>query len=115
MAGISVARVRSLKRLLSAATRHRMAAEIKAARKKEGLTQADVAEAIGIKQAFFARLESGQSQISIERYLAIAVAIGFDPSKKLKALFAALMHDRGHSARLLSPRRKSDDRTRVAS
>lgn len=104
---VTVARVRLLKRLL--ATQRRMAEAVKAERRKRGLTQGQVAEAIGVKQPFFAQLESGRSPMTIARFLGIAEVVGFNPCK--------LMKDCMHSARILSSsgRRKGDDRARAAS
>lgn len=51
-----------------------------------GLTQNDLADALGEYQSFVARLESGQRRVDVIEFLDIASVVGFDP----KALIARL-------------------------
>jgi transcriptional regulator with XRE-family HTH domain len=55
-------------------------------RRKAGLTQAAVARALGEPRAWVARIESGRRRIDVVEYLALAEAIGFDPTKALAPL-----------------------------
>ncbi|RVH04379.1 helix-turn-helix domain-containing protein [Sinorhizobium meliloti] len=57
-------------------------------RKAAGLTQDDVAMALGEHQSFVARLESGQRRIDVIEYLTVAQVIGFDPAEALKQLIS---------------------------
>ena len=52
---------------------------IKARRENAGLTQADVATALGRYQSYVANIESGQRRIDVVEFLDLAQAIGFDP------------------------------------
>jgi transcriptional regulator with XRE-family HTH domain len=51
-----------------------------------GMTQDDLADALGEYQSFVARLESGQRRIDVIEFLDIAKVVGFDP----KALITKL-------------------------
>jgi len=51
-----------------------------------GMTQEDLADALGEYQSFVARLESGQRRIDVIEFLDIAKVVGFDP----KALIAKM-------------------------
>lgn len=55
-------------------------------RKAAGLTQDDVAKALGEHQSLVARLESGQRRIDVIEYISLAKVIGFDPGIELRAL-----------------------------
>jgi transcriptional regulator with XRE-family HTH domain len=55
-------------------------------RKKAGLTQADVADALGRHQSFVATVESGQRRIDVVELLEFAGAIGFDPHLAIKRM-----------------------------
>jgi transcriptional regulator with XRE-family HTH domain len=57
---------------------------IASARKRAGLSQAQVARALGRHQPFIATLESGQRRIDVVELIELAEAIGFDPSRLLK-------------------------------
>jgi HTH-type transcriptional regulator/antitoxin HipB len=65
--------------------RHLLLVElIASARKRAGLSQAQVARALGRHQPFIATLESGQRRIDVVELIELAEAIGFDPSRLLK-------------------------------
>jgi HTH-type transcriptional regulator/antitoxin HipB len=65
--------------------RHLLLVELVAsARKRAGLSQAQVARALGRHQPFIATLESGQRRIDVVELIELAEAIGFDPARVLK-------------------------------
>lgn len=51
-----------------------------------GMTQEDLADALGEYQSFVARLESGQRRIDVIEFLDIAKAVGFDPKDLIAKL-----------------------------
>jgi HTH-type transcriptional regulator/antitoxin HipB len=55
-------------------------------RKRAGLTQADVAKALGRYQSFIAGIESGQRRVDIVEFLDLAEIIGFDPQSVVREL-----------------------------
>jgi transcriptional regulator with XRE-family HTH domain len=55
-------------------------------RLKAGLTQTDVAKALGRHQSFVATVESGQRRIDVVELLQFAEAIGFDPHAALRRM-----------------------------
>lgn len=62
--------------------------KLKSARAKQGLSQADVAHAVGSKQPAIARMEAGQvSQVSMDFLLKVALSLGvgvhFPASRKI--------------------------------
>jgi transcriptional regulator with XRE-family HTH domain len=58
------------------------------ARKKAGLTQAELAKKLGEYQSFVARLESGQRRVDLVEFLELADALGFTPGQATKRLRA---------------------------
>jgi transcriptional regulator with XRE-family HTH domain len=50
------------------------------------MTQADLAARLGEYQSFVARLESGQRRVDVVEFLALAEALGFDPTRAISAL-----------------------------
>ncbi|MDX0462688.1 helix-turn-helix domain-containing protein [Sinorhizobium medicae] len=63
-------------------------------RKIAGLTQDDLAKAVGEHQSFIARLESGQRRIDVIEYVTLAQVIGFDPTEALKQLISEVEQER---------------------
>ncbi|MDW9778593.1 helix-turn-helix domain-containing protein [Sinorhizobium meliloti] len=63
-------------------------------RKAAGLTQDDLAKAMGEHQSFVARLESGQRRIDVIEYVTLAQVIGFDPTEALKQLISEVEQER---------------------
>lgn len=55
-------------------------------RHNAGLTQAEVATALGRHQSFIATVESGQRRIDVVELLQFAEAIGFDPHAGLRRM-----------------------------
>src|ERR1700679_578006 len=63
----------------------RIGARLRALRNEAGLTQADVAEAVGVAPETMSRLERGRLQPSTDLVTRLAAAIGVEPG----ALFVA--------------------------
>lgn len=57
-------------------------------REAAGVTQAELAAALGQYQSFVARLESGERRIDVIEFLDIAQVIGFDPKSIISKLEA---------------------------
>ena len=57
-----------------------------AARRKAGLTQAQVAEKLGRPQSFVAKYEGGERRLDVIEFLAVARALQADPQRMLRAL-----------------------------
>lgn len=55
-------------------------------RKASGLSQADLAKAIGRYQSVVAAIESGGRRVDVVEFLNLAEAIGFDPYEVLRAV-----------------------------
>jgi len=66
----------------------RCAQLLKAARKKQGLTQWQLAEKLGCQQPLVATIERAARRLDIAEYIEVAQAIGVDPSKIIKKLLA---------------------------
>jgi HTH-type transcriptional regulator/antitoxin HipB len=65
--------------------RHLLLVELlTSSRKRAGLSQAQVARALGRHQPFIDTLESGQRRIDVVELIELAEAIGFDPARLLK-------------------------------
>ncbi|MEE1609704.1 helix-turn-helix domain-containing protein [Microvirga sp. CF3016] len=65
----------------------RIRALLKAARKKAGLTQDELAERIGAYKTFVSKYERGERQVDVVEFIALAEALGLDP----KALIDQVM------------------------
>ncbi|WP_457587227.1 helix-turn-helix domain-containing protein [Ensifer canadensis] len=61
---------------------------IRKKRELAGLTQTDVAKALGEHQSFIARIESGQRRIDVIEYLTLSEVIGFDAAEALRQLIS---------------------------
>jgi transcriptional regulator with XRE-family HTH domain len=57
-----------------------------AERRKAGLKQADVAERLGKPQSYVAKYEGGERRLDVVEFIRVAVALGADPSRLLRAL-----------------------------
>ena len=57
-----------------------------AARKKKGLTQIDVANALDRPQSFVSKYERGERRLDVVEFLELSRAIGFDYRAFLKKL-----------------------------
>jgi len=60
------------------------------ARKKAGLTQAQLASRLKRPQSFVAKYEGGERRIDVVEFISICQQLGDDPSKVLKAILAKL-------------------------
>ena len=56
----------------------RLIALIIEAREKSGMTQTDLADALGEYQSFVARLESGQRRLDVIEFIRLAEVLDFD-------------------------------------
>jgi len=63
-----------------------LVALIIAKRKAAGVTQQQVADALGQYQSFIARLESGQRRIDVVEFLDLAQILNFDATKALREI-----------------------------
>lgn len=54
-------------------------ARIREARKRAGLTQADLAKAVGSGQSYIYQIESGQANITLKTLFHVAVVVGLSP------------------------------------
>lgn len=59
---------------------------LKAARKAQGLTQAQVAERLGRPQSYVAKYENGERRLDVIEYLDVTDAIGIDAVKCLRKI-----------------------------
>lgn len=60
------------------------------AREKCGLTQAEVAKALGKPQSFIAKIEVGERRLDVLEFCAISRALGIEPVALMEMLIAAL-------------------------
>lgn len=77
-----------LQKTLGTKRQEALVALLKKKRESAGLTQTDVANALGEHQSFIARIESGQRRIDVVEYLTIAEVIGFDAAEALRQLIS---------------------------
>lgn len=61
-----------------------------AARKEAGLTQTEVAERIGKKQAYISIIETGVRRLDLIEFCVLAKAMGYDPNTLFARINAAL-------------------------
>lgn len=57
-----------------------------AARKKAGLTQAEVAERLHRPQSFVAKYEGGERRLDVIEFIRVATALELDPQRALRSL-----------------------------
>jgi transcriptional regulator with XRE-family HTH domain len=60
------------------------------ARRKSGLTQQEVADALKTHQSYVAKVEGGERRIDVVEFMELARALGVVPSNLLKKLEATL-------------------------
>lgn len=65
----------------------RVAFHVKRFRKANQYTQFDLAEAMGVKQPFIARIESGKNNISIKKLAKLAEVLHIDPVHILRPIY----------------------------
>lgn len=73
-------------RTLSSARQQRLAELIIQYREDRGMTQVEVATALGRHQPFISNIESGQRRVDVIELLDLAAAVGFDPHLLLDEL-----------------------------
>ena len=61
---------------------------LRAARKKQGLAQWEVAERLGVQQPLVAKIERGTRRLEVAEFVDVAQAIGVDPSRIIEKLTA---------------------------
>jgi ribosome-binding protein aMBF1 (putative translation factor) len=70
--------------------RHRRLTEgLARERKRAGLTQAQLADAIGRPQSFIAKVEQGERRLDVVEFVAVAEALGRRPGELLAEMFGA--------------------------
>lgn len=73
-------------RTLRSARQTRLAALLVRYREAAGLTQAEVAKALGRHQPFVSTIEAGQRRVDVVELLDLAHVIGFDPGALIDEL-----------------------------
>ncbi|RSV22299.1 XRE family transcriptional regulator [Sphingomonas sp. ABOLH] len=66
----------------------RIVAALTVARRDARLRQVDLAKRLGWQQAYVSRYETGERQLSVDEYVAVALAIGVDPVALLSELLS---------------------------
>ena len=66
----------------------RIVAALTLARRDARLRQVDLAKRLGWQQAYVSRYETGERQLSVDEYDAVALAIGVDPVALLGELLS---------------------------
>ncbi len=61
-----------------------------AARHRQGLTQRDVAQRLGKPPSFIAKIENRSRRVDIVEFIALAEALGLEPSTLLREVIASL-------------------------
>ena len=61
-----------------------------AARKKAGLTQAEVAERLGRPQSFVAKYEGGERRLDVVEFVHVAQALDIQPTKVIRVVEKAV-------------------------
>jgi transcriptional regulator with XRE-family HTH domain len=76
-----------------------LAAAVVELRKRAGLTQRQLADAVGREQSFIGRIETGQRRVDLIEWITICRACDLDPEVELAALvrrIAAMVPRRRH-------------------
>lgn len=79
-------RARSIEKSVHSADQARFCELMIAARKKAGLTQASLAKRLRKPQSFVAKYEGGERRLDVLEFLAVAAAIGVEPTRLLRSL-----------------------------
>ena len=58
------------------------------ARKKNGLTQMQVAAELGTPQSYVSKYESGERRLDVVEFIAVATALGEDPLELLRQIMS---------------------------
>ena len=84
-----MARARKGTKTLRSPEHRALCALLVAARRKQGLKQADVAARLGKPQSYVAKYEGGERRLDIVEFLRVSEAIGFDPARFVRDLSKA--------------------------
>lgn len=60
---------------------------LKKARKDKGMTQAQLAEALGKPQSFIAKVENGERRLDVVEFVHLARLVGVEPISVLNEIF----------------------------
>lgn len=71
---------------LRSARHKRLIARLAEARRKRGLTQADVAAILGRPQSFIAKVENGERRLEVLEFADLAQALGEDAGRLLSEI-----------------------------
>ena len=66
----------------------RLRALLRAARRNRGVTQAEVAQALGQPQSFMSKFESGERRLDVMEFIDLCKALGVDPRVVVAKLLA---------------------------
>lgn len=61
---------------------------LKNARKERGITQAQLAEALGRPQSFIAKVENGERRLDVVEFVHLARLVEVDPGEMIKRLLS---------------------------
>jgi transcriptional regulator with XRE-family HTH domain len=75
---------------LHSPTYRKLTALLVQARRKSGLTQQEVADALKTHQSYVAKVEGGERRIDVVEFMELAKALGVVPSNLLKKLESAV-------------------------
>jgi transcriptional regulator with XRE-family HTH domain len=75
---------------LHSPTYEKLTALLVQARRKSGMTQQEVADALKTHQSYVAKVEGGERRIDVVEFMELARVLGFVPSNLLKKLEAPL-------------------------
>ncbi|MDK9358651.1 MULTISPECIES: helix-turn-helix domain-containing protein [Lelliottia] len=59
---------------------------LKTARKERGITQAQLAEALGKPQSFIAKVESGERRLDVVEFVHLARLVGVEPTNVINSI-----------------------------
>lgn len=93
---------------------HALAADLRRARLDRGLSQRAVAEAAGVDPSLLSRIEGGAREPSLQTLVALATALGTEPSVRLYATDGPRIFDRTQAQILEALLRSAHPRWRVA-
>ncbi|WP_148242873.1 helix-turn-helix domain-containing protein [Enterobacter asburiae] len=65
----------------------RVISALKKARKENGITQAQLADALGKPQSFIAKVENGERRLDVVEFVHLAKLVGLEPFNVLNDIF----------------------------
>jgi transcriptional regulator with XRE-family HTH domain len=71
---------------LRSAEHRALCALLRSARRKAGLNQTELALRLGKPQSYVAKYEGGERRLDVVEFLAVARAIGADPTRLIRSL-----------------------------